>query len=63
MPYPWFDGDENLFLIQSFCEIVSRRGLYFHPHHNWFISNAHSKDDLDYAVEIADESMKELSQL
>ena len=63
MPYPWFDGDENLFLIQKFCEIVSRRGLYFHPHHNWFISNAHSKDDLDYAVEIAGESMKELSKL
>jgi glutamate-1-semialdehyde 2,1-aminomutase len=57
MPYPCFDGDESLFRIQKFCEIAAGKGLYFHPHHNWFISNAHSKADLDLAIDLADQAM------
>jgi glutamate-1-semialdehyde 2,1-aminomutase len=63
MPYPWFEGDDNMFLIQKFCEIVSTKGVYFHPHHNWFISNAHERVDLDHAIDVAGESMKELVDL
>ena len=63
MPYPWFEGDENLFRIQKFCEIAAGKGLYFHPHHNWFISNAHEKNDLDEAIELAGEAMSELVRL
>jgi glutamate-1-semialdehyde 2,1-aminomutase len=62
MPYPWFEGDENLFLIQKFCEFAAKRCLYFHPHHNWFISNAHEYSDLDQALELADQAMKDLSE-
>ena len=62
MPYPWFEGDENLFRIQKFCEFAAKRCLYFHPHHNWFISNAHEYSDLDQALELADEAMKELRE-
>lgn len=63
MPYPWFEGDDDMFLIQKFCEIVSTKGVYFHPHHNWFISNAHERVDLDHAIDVAGESMKELVDL
>lgn len=63
MPYPWFEGDENLFRIQKFCKIAADKGLYFHPHHNWFISNSHSIADLDLALDLADQAMCELLKL
>ena len=63
MPYPWFDGDDDLFLIQKFCELAAGKGLYFHPHHNWFISNAMEYTDLDLALELAGQAMNELQNL
>lgn len=60
MPYPWFKGDEDLFRIQKFCELSAKQGLYFHPHHNWFISNALEYGDLDLTLELAGYAMKEL---
>ena len=53
MPYPWIEGDENLYQIQGLCKFAAAEGLYFHPHHNWFISNALSYEDLDQAIFIA----------
>ena len=50
MPYPWFQGDEDLYLIQKFCEIAASEGLFYHPHHNWFISDAHNTESLSSAV-------------
>ena len=47
MPYPWFEGDENLYQIQKFCKLASRHGLFFHPHHNWFISDAHDQQSFE----------------
>jgi len=60
MPYPWFEGDGNLFRIQKFCELAAGKGLYFHPHHNWFISNALDYNDLDQAIDLAAQAMIEL---
>ena len=63
MPYPWFEGDDNLFRIQKFCELAAGKGLYFHPHHNWFISNAMEYTDLDLALELSGQAMSELKNL
>ena len=60
MPYPWFNGDDNLFLIQKFCEYASQEGLFFHPYHNWFISNAHTQDTLLDAMERSREAFVNL---
>lgn len=60
MPYPWFEGDENLFLIQKFCQLASKQGLYFHPHHNWFISDAHDQKSLERALELTGRAFEEL---
>ena len=46
MPYPWIEGDENLFQIQKLCKVATKYGLYFHPHHNWFISDAMKEKDV-----------------
>jgi glutamate-1-semialdehyde 2,1-aminomutase len=60
MPYPWFDGDDDLYRIQNFCQIASKYGLFFHPHHNWFISNAHDQTSLDKALALARSSFEEM---
>ena len=46
MPYPWIEGDDNLFQIQKLCKVATKYGLYFHPHHNWFISDAMKEKDV-----------------
>jgi glutamate-1-semialdehyde 2,1-aminomutase len=35
-----------------------KRGVYFHPWHNMFITTAMTDDDIDYAVEVADDAFK-----
>jgi glutamate-1-semialdehyde 2,1-aminomutase len=52
MPYPWFEGDDDLFNIQVFCQLCADEGIYFHPHHNWFVGNAHDSSSIDEAVSI-----------
>ncbi|MDG1138859.1 MAG: aminotransferase class III-fold pyridoxal phosphate-dependent enzyme [Opitutales bacterium] len=51
MPYPFIEDDHNLFKIQGFCRLCAGAGLYFHPHHNWFISNSHTFESLDLAIQ------------
>jgi glutamate-1-semialdehyde 2,1-aminomutase len=62
MPYPWFEGDENLFEIQKFCQICAEEGIYFHPHHNWFLGNAHDSKSIELAIEVADRAFKRMDQ-
>ena len=57
MPYPWFEGDDSLFKIQRFCQLCTEEEVYFHPHHNWFISNAHDTESIDQAIAVADKAL------
>lgn len=59
MPYPWIDGDENLFQIQKLCKIAAKYGLYFHPHHNWFISDAMTEKDITESLLLSEEVFSE----
>ena len=34
--------------------ITHRRGAYFHPWHNWFLSAAHTDADIDRALDATD---------
>ncbi|MBC2604107.1 aminotransferase class III-fold pyridoxal phosphate-dependent enzyme [Puniceicoccus vermicola] len=61
-PYPFFEGDQNLRLAQSFCGKAVRKGAFFHPHHNWFLSAAHDEKSIDEAVAIATECLREMSE-
>jgi glutamate-1-semialdehyde 2,1-aminomutase len=47
--------DENPRRGARFSGLAARRGVIFHPHHNWFISAAHTPDDIEQAVRIAEE--------
>lgn len=59
MPYPWIEGDDDLYQIQAFCKIAAAYGLYFHPHHNWFISNAMNDDDMEHAEVLSNKALEE----
>jgi glutamate-1-semialdehyde 2,1-aminomutase len=40
-----------------------KRGVYLHPVHNWFISAAHTRQDIDQALERTDEAFAELRRV
>jgi glutamate-1-semialdehyde 2,1-aminomutase len=54
MPFLSFSDETNFFRSQVFCKEAIRRGVFFHPHHNWFLSAAHEELDVAEALESAD---------
>jgi glutamate-1-semialdehyde 2,1-aminomutase len=53
IPFLTFDEDPNLYLNQRFGAAMARRGVFLHPHHNWFLSLAHTETDISLTVEQA----------
>ena len=53
MPYLRITNDESLMLHQDWCAECTKRGAYFTSHHNWFISTAHSDEDIQKTWDIA----------
>ena len=57
MPNWNFADDRNSYLAQAFAREAMRRGVFLHPHHNWFLCAAHTEADIDHAVSVADASL------
>ena len=53
IPFLTFDEDPDLYLNQRFGAAMARRGIWLHPHHNWFISLAHGEAEIETTVEAA----------
>jgi glutamate-1-semialdehyde 2,1-aminomutase len=47
MPMLSFVGDTGHELVTAWAESAVERGVYLHPWHNWFLSAAHTDDDID----------------
>ncbi len=56
LPLMRFSNETNLFRQQRFCAETVRRGVLFHPHHNWFMSAAHGETEIEQALAIAEEA-------
>jgi glutamate-1-semialdehyde 2,1-aminomutase len=56
LPFMSFRDDPGQSLNRPFCAAAAERGVYLHPHHNWFVSAAHTEADVDRALEVADEA-------
>src|SRR5580693_714422 len=56
IPFLSFMDDPSLRRQQRFCAEVTRRGALFHPHHNWFLSAAHTPQDLAATLRMAREA-------
>ncbi len=57
MPFMSFVGDQNLELNRLFCGEAAKRGIFFHPHHNWFLSGAHSDEDIEKTLDVSTEAL------
>jgi len=58
IPFMSFANETNFLRSQLFCSEVTKRGSFFHPHHNWFISAAHTEKDINETLEHADAAFK-----
>jgi len=56
IPFLTFADDPSLRRQQRFCAEVTRRGALFHPHHNWFLSAAHTPQDIAATLGMAGEA-------
>ena len=50
MPFVRFANETDFHRSQLFCAEATSRGVYFHPHHNWFLSAAHTKADIEESL-------------
>lgn len=55
MPNLVFKDDPRFKRGRRFSGLAARRGVIFHPRHNWFISAAHTPADVEQAVAVAEE--------
>lgn len=60
MPKLRFAGESDFMRFQRFCAAATRRGVYFHPFHNWFLSAAHSAEDIERTIDVADAALAEV---
>jgi len=60
IPYMTFPSDPDMYHNQRFSASMAKKGIYLHPHHNWFLSYAHKKEDIEETIEKARESFREL---
>jgi glutamate-1-semialdehyde 2,1-aminomutase len=61
MPMFLFDDDPDLRKGYRFCAEMVSRGVYMHPFHNMFISDALTIDDVKQTLEAADGAFKALA--
>lgn len=53
MPYMTFAGDPSFEINRFFCGQAARRGIFFHPHHNWFVCAAMQEPDIRQTLDVA----------
>jgi glutamate-1-semialdehyde 2,1-aminomutase len=58
IPTVTFADDVDFAKASLFCGVAVEHGLILHPRHNWFLSAAHSDDDIDRALEATDEAFR-----
>jgi glutamate-1-semialdehyde 2,1-aminomutase len=58
MPYMTFDNDTGHENNRYFCGEASRRGIFFHPHHNWFVCAAITDEDIRKTLDVAAQCFK-----
>ena len=42
----------------AFCSATVKRGIYFHPLHNMFLSAAHTTNDIERALDAAEHGFR-----
>jgi glutamate-1-semialdehyde 2,1-aminomutase len=58
MPNLAFPGDVEFAKAATFSAAMLSRGVIVHPRHNWFLSGAHTDDDVDRFLEAAQDGLE-----
>jgi len=58
IPFLTFGGDPGFERSRLFCGEAARRGVFLHPHHNWFLMTAHTDRDIDQTLAATEEAFK-----
>lgn len=62
IPFMTFEGDQNFERANLWCAEAARGGAYFHPWHNWFLSAAHTEEDVRRALEATDGAFERVAR-
>jgi glutamate-1-semialdehyde 2,1-aminomutase len=54
LPFVRFGCENNFMHQQVFCAEMTKHGHFLHPHHNWFISTAHTEADIKATLDAAE---------
>ncbi|HEU4808190.1 MAG TPA: aminotransferase class III-fold pyridoxal phosphate-dependent enzyme [Homoserinimonas sp.] len=61
MPLMLFSGSDGAELGRRFSQYCVDNGVYLHPTHNWFVSAAHSEQDIRDTLEVTDAAFASLA--
>jgi glutamate-1-semialdehyde 2,1-aminomutase len=56
IPFLSFANERDFRRSQLWSAECARRGVLFHPHHNWFLMYAHKEADIQESLDVADEA-------
>ncbi len=60
IPFMTFVADEGSFQrSRAFATSCIAHGVYLHPHHNWFLSAAHTEADVTRVLEVTEEAFND----
>jgi glutamate-1-semialdehyde 2,1-aminomutase len=62
IPFIRFGNETNFMRMQVFAAEMTKRGHFFHPHHNWFMSTAHTDKDVEETLDASEEAFKIVKQ-
>jgi glutamate-1-semialdehyde 2,1-aminomutase len=63
LPFLTFDADAGSFeRSRRFAAACALRGVYLHPHHNWFVSAAFGDAELARTLDVTDEAFAEVAR-
>ena len=54
MPFLSFADETNFYRSQVWCREMVSRGVFAHPHHNWFLCAAHGESEISEILRAAD---------
>ena len=61
-PFLTFRNERNLYRNQHFAAECLRRGVFLHPHHNWFVSAALTPSDIDRVLDVAGAAFEQVAR-
>ncbi|GAB4336454.1 MAG: aminotransferase class III-fold pyridoxal phosphate-dependent enzyme [Candidatus Abyssubacteria bacterium] len=62
IPFMTFGGEDGWEKSKLFCKVCYENGVFFHPFHNWFISSAHTEEDIKKTLDVTDTAFKSVKE-